>query len=44
MIYKIYWCKDCSTVTKDQVVCIVCNKTQLQMGWVETTEEWEKRI
>ena len=39
MIYKIYFCKDCNTATKDEVVCIVCNRTQLEIGWVET-EEW----
>ena len=41
MIYKIYFCKGCNTATKDEVICIVCNKTQLEIGWVET-EEWEK--
>tara|TARA_R110000868_G_scaffold178482_1_gene418185 strand:+ start:94 stop:243 length:150 start_codon:yes stop_codon:yes gene_type:complete len=39
MIYKIYFCKGCNTATKDEVVCIVCGKEQLQIGWVETTEQ-----
>ena len=39
MIYKIYFCKGCNTATKDEVVCIVCGKEQLQVGWVETTEQ-----
>lgn len=42
MIYKIYWCKACKIVSKDQVVCIECSETQLEIGWVET-EEWEKK-
>jgi RNA polymerase subunit RPABC4/transcription elongation factor Spt4 len=36
MIYKVYYCKDCNTAVKDEVVCIVCGKEQLQIGWVET--------
>ncbi len=42
MKYKIYWCKDCKIVTKDQTECVVCEKTQLELGWIETTEEWGK--
>lgn len=39
MIHKIYYCKGCNTATKDEVVCIVCGKEQLQIGWVEITEQ-----
>jgi RNA polymerase subunit RPABC4/transcription elongation factor Spt4 len=41
MIYKVYYCKDCKSAVKDEVVCIVCGKEQLQIGWVETTETGE---
>lgn len=34
-IHKIYYCKPCNTATKDEVVCIVCGKPQLEIGWVE---------
>jgi len=44
MIYKIYYCKDCRAAVKDETECIVCGKTQQEIGWVETTEEWGKRI
>lgn len=39
MIYKVFWCKDCNTAVKDEPVCIVCNKPQQEIGWVETTQE-----
>jgi RNA polymerase subunit RPABC4/transcription elongation factor Spt4 len=38
VIYKVYYCKGCNAATKDEVVCIVCGKEQLQIGWVETNE------
>jgi RNA polymerase subunit RPABC4/transcription elongation factor Spt4 len=42
MIHKIYWCKNCTTATKDETVCIVCNKDQLEIGWVEIPETGDK--
>lgn len=42
MIHKIYWCRDCNTAVKDEVQCIVCNKTQLEIGWVEITGTGDK--
>jgi RNA polymerase subunit RPABC4/transcription elongation factor Spt4 len=42
MIHNIYWCKDCNTATKDEVVCIVCSRNQLQIGWVEIPETGDK--
>lgn len=39
MIYKIYYCKDCKAASKDETECIVCGRTQQEIGWVET-EEW----
>jgi hypothetical protein len=42
MIYKIYYCKDCKTATKDETEWIVCGRTQQEIGWVET-EEWENK-
>ena len=41
MIYKIYYCKDCKAASKDETECIVCGRTQQEIGWVETAE-WEK--
>ena len=43
MIQKIYWCRDCNTATKDEVVCIVCNRSQLEIGWVEIPETGDKK-
>ena len=42
MIQKVYWCKDCNAAVMDNIECIVCGKEQLQIGWVETTEQGEK--
>jgi RNA polymerase subunit RPABC4/transcription elongation factor Spt4 len=39
MIYKIYYCKDCKAASKDETECIVCGRTQQEIGWVET-EDW----
>jgi predicted Fe-S protein YdhL (DUF1289 family) len=43
MIHKVYYCKDCKAATKDEIVCIVCNRTQQEIGWVETTEMGDKK-
>lgn len=43
MIHKVYWCRDCSTATTDETVCIVCNKNQQEIGWYETTETGDKK-
>ena len=40
MKYKVYWCQDCMLTSKDQVVCKICDEKQLEIGWVETVEEW----
>jgi len=42
MIHKVYWCRDCNTATKDEGVCIVCSKNQLEIGWVEIPETGDK--
>lgn len=42
MIHKIYWCKGCMLVIKDQLICIVCGKDQVKIGWVETGK-WEEK-
>lgn len=41
-IHKIYYCRDCNAATKDETECIVCGKTQAEIGWVETTEMGEQ--
>lgn len=43
MIHKIYYCSSCKAATKDEIICIVCNKTQQEIGWVEITETGDKK-
>lgn len=43
MIHKIYYCKDCKAATKDETECIVCGRTQQEIGWVEITEMGDKK-
>lgn len=35
-IHKIYYCKPCNAVVKDEAECLVCGITQAEIGWVET--------
>ena len=43
MIHKIYYCKDCKAAVKDEQECIVCGRTQQEIGWVEITETGDKK-
>jgi RNA polymerase subunit RPABC4/transcription elongation factor Spt4 len=43
MKYKVYWCKDCKLTSRDEIICRVCDEKQLEIGWVETIKEWEKK-
>ena len=38
MIHKIYYCSKCNAAVKDEVECLVCGRTQLEIGWIEIKE------
>ena len=43
MIHKVYWCRSCNAATKDDTECIVCGRTQQEIGWYEENETGDKK-
>ncbi len=40
--HKVYFCTKCNAAVKDEIKCLVCGRTQLEIGWIEINKKGEQ--